>query len=136
MISDAEKLVKNSLPDFDITSVDLLDKATYRLLSSGKTDGVFQLESGGMKKLLTKLKPQNIEDITAAISLYRPGPMESIPKYLENRKHPEKIKYAVPALEEILSVTNGCIVYQEQVMQIFRILAGYSYGERISCAVP
>ena len=128
VISDAEKLVKNSLPDFDITSVDLLDKATYRLLSSGKTDGVFQLESGGMKKLLTKLKPQNIEDITAAISLYRPGPMESIPKYLENRKHPEKIKYAVPALEEILSVTNGCIVYQEQVMQIFRTLAGYSYG--------
>lgn len=128
VISDAEKLVRKRVPDFDITKADISDKKTYRLISSGKTDGVFQLESGGMKNLLIKLKPENIEDITAAISLYRPGPMDSIPKYLKNRKNPEKITYAHPALKEILSVTNGCIVYQEQVMQIFRSLAGYSYG--------
>ncbi len=128
VISDAEKLVKNRIPDFDISKVDINDSAAYRLISSGKTDGVFQLESGGMKNLLIKLKPENLEDITAAISLYRPGPMDSIPKYLENRKHPEKIKYVCDGLEDILSVTNGCIVYQEQVMQIFRRLAGYSYG--------
>lgn len=128
VISDAEKLVRRKIPDFDITKVDINDAASYRLLSSGKTDGVFQLESGGMKNLLVKLKPENVEDITAAISLYRPGPMDSIPKYLENRKHPEKIKYACEGLEDILSVTNGCIVYQEQVMQIFRLLAGYSFG--------
>ena len=81
-----------------------------------------------MKSLLARMKPESIEDITAAISLYRPGPMESIPKYLENRKHPEKIRYAVPALASILDMTNGCIIYQEQVMQIFRTLAGYSFG--------
>lgn len=128
VISDAEKEVKKTVPDFDITQVDINDKGAYRLISSGRTDGIFQLESGGMKNLLMKLAPENLEDITAAISLYRPGPMESIPKYLENRKHPEKIKYDHPGLEDILSVTNGCIVYQEQVMQIFRLLAGYSYG--------
>ena len=79
VISDAEKLVRRKIPDFDITKVDINDAASYRLLSSGKTDGVFQLESGGMKNLLVKLKPENVEDITAAISLYRPGPMDSIP---------------------------------------------------------
>lgn len=128
VISDAEKAVRRKEPDFDITRVSLSDEKTYRLIGSGNTDGVFQLESGGMKSLLCRMKPESIEDITAAISLYRPGPMESIPKYLENRKHPEKIKYAVPALASILDVTNGCIVYQEQVMQIFRTLAGYSFG--------
>ena len=128
VISDAEKLVKKRIPGFDITKVDINDESAYRLISSGRTDGLFQLESGGMKNLLIKLKPQNLEDVTAAISLYRPGPMESIPRYLESRKHPERIKYEHPGLENILSVTNGCIVYQEQVMQIFRLLAGYSYG--------
>ncbi len=128
VISDAEKLVKMRVSDFDITKVDINDASAYRLIASGKTDGLFQLESGGMKNLLMKLKPQNLEDVTAAISLYRPGPMDSIPKYLENRKNPERIKYDHDGLEDILSVTNGCIVYQEQVMQIFRLLAGYSYG--------
>ena len=128
VISDAEKAVRKKIPDFDITRVSLSDEKTYRLIGSGNTDGVFQLESGGMKSLLCRMKPESIEDITAAISLYRPGPMESIPKYLENRKHPEKINYAVPTLASILDVTNGCIVYQEQVMQIFRTLAGYSFG--------
>ena len=128
VISDAEKAVREREPDFDITRADIADPKTYRMIGSGKTDGVFQLESGGMKSLLVRMKPESIEDITAAISLYRPGPMESIPRYLENRKHPEKITYAIPELESILAVTNGCIVYQEQVMQIFRTLAGYSYG--------
>ena len=128
VISDAEKAVRRKEPEFDIARVSLSDAKTYKLIGSGNTDGVFQLESGGMKSLLCRMKPESIEDITAAISLYRPGPMESIPKYLENRKNPEKIKYAVPALADILDVTNGCIVYQEQVMQIFRTLAGYSYG--------
>ena len=128
VISDAEKAVRRKEPAFDITRVSLSDEKTYRLIGSGNTDGVFQLESGGMKSLLGRMKPESIEDITAAISLYRPGPMESIPKYLENRKHPEKIRYAVPALASILDMTNGCIIYQEQVMQIFRTLAGYSFG--------
>ena len=128
VISDAEKDVQKNHADFDIKKVDISDPLTYKLISSGKTDGVFQLESKGMKSLLTRLKPVNIEDITAAISLYRPGPMDSIPRYLENRKNPDKIEYKASGLEEILSVTNGCIVYQEQVMQIFRKLAGYSYG--------
>ncbi len=128
VISDAEKAVKKSDPAFSVEKIDLADRKTYAFLASGRTDGVFQLESGGMKSLLSRMKPQSIEDITAAISLYRPGPMESIPKYLENRKHPDDIHYDIPELKDILSVTNGCIVYQEQVMQIFRTLAGYSYG--------
>ncbi len=111
-----------------VSDIPLDDKDTYKLLSSGKTEGIFQLESGGMKSLLSRMKPQNIEDITIAISLYRPGPMDSIPKFLENRKNPDKISYEDKRLESILSVTNGCIVYQEQVMQIFRSLAGYSFG--------
>ncbi len=112
----------------DVHDIPLDDADTYSLLSSGKTSGIFQLESAGMKSLLKRMKPQSIEDITIAISLYRPGPMDSIPKFLENRKNPEKIRYDDERLEEILSVTNGCIVYQEQVMQIFRSLAGYSFG--------
>ena len=93
-----------------MSDIPLDDKDTYRLLGEGKTNGVFQLESAGMKSLLMRMKPQNIEDITIAISLYRPGPMESIPKFLENRKNPDKITYADKRLESILSVTNGCIV--------------------------
>ncbi len=128
VLSDAEKAVRRHEPNFKLSEVGLTDEKTYRLIGSGKTDGVFQLESGGMKNLLSRMKPKSVEDITAAISLYRPGPMESIPTYLDNRKNPEKIRYAVPKLADILDVTNGCIVYQEQVMQIFRTLAGYSYG--------
>ena len=112
----------------NVHDIPLDDAQTYELLSSGKTGGIFQLESPGMRNLLTKMKPASIEDITIAISLYRPGPMDSIPKFLENRRNPEKITYADKRLEDILSVTNGCIVYQEQVMQIFRSLAGYSFG--------
>ena len=128
VIDDAEKLVRKKYPDFDIEKIDLKDKKTYELFSKGLTDGVFQLESGGMKNVLTQLKPDSIEDIIAVISLYRPGPMKSIPTYIENRHNPEKVRYSTPLLKEILDVTYGCIVYQEQVMQIFRTLAGYSFG--------
>lgn len=128
VIDEAEKAVKKINPSFDIEKIDLNDKQTYELFSKGQTDGVFQLESGGMKNVLTQLKPCSIEDIIAVISLYRPGPMKSIPTYIENRHNPTKVKYATPLLKDILNVTYGCIVYQEQVMQIFRTLAGYSFG--------
>ncbi|MCQ2506262.1 MAG: DNA polymerase III subunit alpha [Lachnospiraceae bacterium] len=104
------------------------DKAVYEYIASGKTDGVFQLESPGMTSFMQKLKPANIEEIIAGIALYRPGPMDFIPKYLEWRENPSKIEYDCPQLEPILKNTYGCIVYQEQVMQIVRDLAGYSYG--------
>ncbi|MCH5323834.1 MAG: DNA polymerase III subunit alpha [Eubacterium sp.] len=128
VIQDCCKAVQKRIPDFDIEKIPENDEETYRMMESGQTLGLFQLESGGMTQLLGKMKPRSIEDITAAISLYRPGPMDSIPQYLENRRHPEKITYRHPVLKEILDVTNGCIVYQEQVMMICRRLAGYSYG--------
>ncbi len=111
-----------------VKDIPMDDEKSYKLLSAGDTDGVFQLESPGMRSLLVRMAPKNVEDITVAISLYRPGPMDSIPKYLECRKNPSSVKYLTPLLEPILDVTNGCIVYQEQVMQIFRSLAGYSFG--------
>ena len=123
VIHEAAKSIGISVSDIPMD-----DKKTYALLSSGETDGVFQLESGGMRSLLRRMTPKNIEDITVAISLYRPGPMDSIPKYLENRKNPSAVKYVAQELSDILDVTNGCIIYQEQVMQIFRKLAGYSFG--------
>ena len=128
VIDNAEKAVRKKHPDFDIEKIDLKNKKTYELFSKGLTDGIFQLESGGMKSVLMQLKPDSIEDIIAVISLYRPGPMKSIPTYIENRHNPSKIKYSTPLLKDILDVTYGCIVYQEQVMQIFRTLAGYSFG--------
>ena len=128
IIDRAEKEVRKNLPDFDITKVPLDDKKTFSLLADGNTEGIFQLESAGMRSLLQRMHPKTVEDITAAISLYRPGPMDSIPKYIDNRKNPENIKYSDERLRPILEVTNGCIVYQEQVMQICRVLAGYSYG--------
>ncbi len=102
--------------------------AVYKMLSQGNSDGVFQFESAGMKRVLAQLRPDHFEDLIAVISLFRPGPMESIPKYIENRHHPERVTYRHPLLEPILKVTYGCIVYQEQVMQIFRDLGGYSLG--------
>jgi DNA polymerase-3 subunit alpha len=104
------------------------DSEVYEMLSRGGTSGVFQFESAGMTNLLVRLKPENLEDLTAAISLYRPGPMASIPRYIESRHNPEKIIYKHPSLKKILEVTYGCVVYQEQVMQICRELAGFSYG--------
>ena len=116
-------------PSFSIRKLDYDDAATYKMLGQGETEGVFQLESSGMKQVLVGLQPQNLEDVIALISLYRPGPMDSIPTYLRNRHEPDKISYKTPQLAHILDVTNGCIVYQEQVMQIFRELAGFSFGQ-------
>lgn len=128
VISDAEKMIRKYQPDFQIENIPLDDKKTYEMFSKGLTYGVFQCESAGLRSVLTRLKPQNLEDIIAVISLYRPGPMDSIDDYIENRHHPDRIHYKAPQLKEILDVTYGCMVYQEQVMQIFRSLAGYSFG--------
>ena len=128
VIDDACKLIQKKVPGFDIDSIDVADPEVYELLSQGLTDGVFQLESGGMKKTLISLKPKSLEDVIAIISLYRPGPMDSIPMYIQNKNDPTHIQYKHSMLENILKVTYGCMVYQEQVMQIVRELAGYSFG--------
>ena len=112
----------------DINEIDYDDPKIFELISSGKTEGVFQLESPGMKGFMKELRPENIEDVIAGISLFRPGPMDFIPKYIQGKNHPEQITYECPQLVSILEATHGCIVYQEQVMQIVRELAGYSYG--------
>ena len=113
---------------FDIERLPLDDPDTYALISSGKTAGVFQLESGGMRQMLQNLMPESLDDIIAAIALYRPGPMDSIPTFIECRHHPERVTYATPLLEPILRSTYGCVVYQEQVMSIFREIGGYTFG--------
>ncbi len=128
VIDDTVKMIRQKEPDFDLDRVNDRDEKVFAMLSQGYTEGVFQFESAGMRRVLTQLIPESIEDLIAVISLYRPGPMASIPKYIENRHHPENITYATELLENILDVTNGCIVYQEQVMQICRELAGYSLG--------
>lgn len=114
--------------EIDFAKMGYDDPEVYEMISEGNTQGVFQLESGGMTDFMKRLRPSCFEDIVAGISLYRPGPMDSIPKYIDNKKHPDNIKYIDPHLEPILSVTYGCLVYQEQVMQIVRELGGYSYG--------
>ena len=129
VLSDAEKLIKRKNPDFDLSAVPFDDKKTFNLLADAKTDGVFQLESGGMKQVLLRLAPTNLEDVIACIALFRPGPMDSIGKFIERKHGRETFEYDIPALKNILDVTYGCIVYQEQVMQICRALAGYSYAK-------
>jgi len=129
VIDDAVKEIQKTVPDFSIETIPEDDAATYEMLAAGKTSGVFQLESQGMTSVCVGLGPKNIEDITAIIALYRPGPMESIPRFLECSRNPEMITYKHPLLEPILSVTYGCIVYQEQVIEIFRKLAGFSLGQ-------
>ncbi|MBR7092095.1 MAG: DNA polymerase III subunit alpha [Clostridia bacterium] len=128
VIDQAQQLIRRREPAFDIEKIPLDHPAVYKMLSQGNGEGVFQFESSGMKRVLSQLRPDKLEDLIAVISLYRPGPMDSIPKYIYNRQHPDQIRMAHPLLAPILSVTNGCIVYQEQVMQIFRTLAGYSLG--------
>lgn len=128
IIRNAEVYARKSDPDFDIANIPLDDGATYEMLSRGDAVGLFQLESSGMRSLLQKLKPHCLEDIISVISLYRPGPADSIDTFLENRRDMTKVKYISPLLKPILDTTCGCIIYQEQVMQIFRALAGYSYG--------
>ncbi len=129
VLEDAAELVRRHTPGFDVNALPDDDPATFAMLAAGKTMGVFQLESAGMTSVCTRLGPKSIEDITAVIALYRPGPMDSIPRFIENSKRPERISYKHPALEPILSVTYGCIVYQEQVIEIFRRLAGFSLGQ-------
>lgn len=129
VIHDTEVAVQRREPDFAMAKIDYDDQSTYAMLTNGETEGVFQLESTGMRQVLMGLRPHNLEDVIALISLYRPGPMDSIPTYLRNRREPDKISYKTPQLAHILDVTNGCIVYQEQVMQICRELAGFSYGQ-------
>ncbi len=128
VIADTEAAVHRYNPDFSADNIPMDDVDTFRMMGEGLTDGVFQFESDGMKNVLRRFNPEKIEDLIAIISLYRPGPMDSIPKYINNRHNPSAITYATPELEPILKVTYGCIVYQEQVMQIFRSLAGYSLG--------
>ena len=128
IISDAEKEIKEQNPCFDIEKIPLDDEKTYDLISRGDTLGIFQLESDGIRQVLQGLRPSNIEDIISVISLYRPGPMDSIPKFIECRHDQTKISYDLPELEPILKNTYGCTVYQEQVMSIFRTIAGYSFG--------
>ena len=129
VIQDAVRLAeKSSSKEIDINAIDYNDKKVLDYIGSGETDGIFQLESGGMKGFMKELKPQNLEDIIAGISLYRPGPMDFIPQYIKGKNHPEAITYDCPQLEPILAPTYGCIVYQEQVMQIVRDLAGFTLG--------
>jgi len=137
IINDACNTIRETHPDFNIESIPLDDQDTYKMISKGSTLGIFQLESGGMRQMLVELKPDSFDDIIAAIALYRPGPMDSIPQYIDARHNPQKITYAHPLLEPILRSTYGCTVYQEQVMSIFRIIAGYTYGHAdiVRCAM-
>ena len=128
VISDAIKIVKESKGidlEFD---KEMKDQKVYKLWAEGKTVGIFQFESAGMTRFMKELKPDSLEDIIAGVSLYRPGPMDQISRYIQNKLNPEHAIYTHPALKPILNVTYGCMVYQEQVMQIVRDLAGYSLG--------
>ena len=129
VLEDAAKLVRRTEPDFEVEKIPDGDAEVFKMLSEGHTSGVFQLESTGMTGVCMGLKPKSIEDITAVIALYRPGPMDSIPRFIECSAHPEKISYKHEMLRPILEVTYGCIVYQEQVIEIFRRLAGFSLGQ-------
>ena len=130
VIHDTEMAVRYTKdPDFRVANIDYDDPATYEMLTRGETMGIFQLESTGMTQVLMSMRPKNLEDVIALISLYRPGPMDSIPTYLRNRKDPSKVVYQTPQMAHIVDVTNGVVIYQEQVMQICRELAGFSFGQ-------
>ena len=129
VLHDAVELVRKTVPDFDLHSIPDDDQNVFDMLTQGKTSGVFQMESSGMTGVCVGLRPKSIEDITAIIALYRPGPMDSIPRFIDCKHHPERIKYRHPMLKDILDVTYGCIVYQEQVIKIFQKLAGFSLGQ-------
>lgn len=129
VMNDAVKMIEeNKGIKIDLDKIDIADKDVYEMIGEGKTSGVFQLESAGMTSFMKELKPDSLEDIIAGISLYRPGPMAEIPRYVECKNNPSKVQYIVPELESILDVTYGVMVYQEQVMEIVRKLAGYSMG--------
>ncbi|MDL2273584.1 DNA polymerase III subunit alpha [Oscillospiraceae bacterium OttesenSCG-928-G22] len=129
VLHDAEETIRKTEPGFRLKAIPEHDEATFDMLREGKTLGVFQMESTGITNVCMNLKPTSIEDITALVALYRPGPMESIPRFIESKFHPEKVRYKHPLLKDILEVTYGCIVYQEQVIEIFRKLAGFSLGK-------
>ena len=129
VLEDAAKMVRKREPGFRVESIPEDDAESFRMIADGHTSGVFQLESAGMTGVCTQLRPRSIEDITAVIALYRPGPMDSIPRFIEWSQHPEKVSYKHELLRPILAVTYGCIVYQEQVIQIFQQLAGFSLGQ-------
>ncbi len=129
VIKDAERQIREHTPDFDMAKVPDDDPETFAMLAEGKTQGVFQLESTGMTGVCVNMRASSIEDITAIVALYRPGPMDSIPKFIENKHNHRKVTYKCPELEPILKVTYGCIVYQEQVIEIFRSLGGYTMGQ-------
>ena len=128
VIDHAQQMIAAKEPGFSMETIPQDDPQVFHMLSQGQSVGVFQLESSGMKRLLTQAQPTCVEDLIAIISLYRPGPMQFIPQYVESRKDPSSVKYRHPLLRPILEPTGGCIIYQEQVMQIFRDLAGYSLG--------
>lgn len=129
IIKDALEIIESSMgTHIDIDNINLNEPGVYKMISRGETEGVFQLESAGMKQFMKELRPESIEDIIAGISLYRPGPMDQIPRYVQNKNNPAGVRYKHPSLEPILNVTYGCMVYQEQVMEIVRKLGGYSLG--------
>ena len=129
VIQDAEKQIQQIDPGFSVSAIPDNDPETFRMLSEGKTSGVFQMESAGMTGVCISMHPSSIEDITAIVALYRPGPMDSIPRFVANKLNPAQVTYKTPLLEPILRVTYGCIVYQEQVIEIFRSLGGYTMGQ-------
>ena len=129
VIDDAEKEIAKTVPGFSMKQIPDDDPETFAMLGEGRTSGVFQLESAGITGVCVQMKPQSIEDMTAIVALYRPGPMDSIPKFINSKLHPETITYTTPQLKPILDVTYGCIVYQEQVIEIFRKLGGYTLGQ-------
>ena len=129
VIHDAEEQIRAFQPDFSMANIPDDDPETFRMLTEGKTQGVFQLESAGMTGVCVSMKASSIEDITAIVALYRPGPMDSIPRFIANKLDSSKVTYKTPLLEPILKVTYGCIVYQEQVIEIFRSLGGYTMGQ-------
>ena len=129
VIEDAEREIRKKVPGFSMKKVSDSDPKVYKMLGEGKTSGVFQMESAGMTGVCVQMKPGSIEDITAIVALYRPGPMDSIPRFIANKLNPSLITYKTPQLESILSVTYGCMVYQEQVIEIFRRLGGYTLGQ-------
>ncbi len=129
VIEDAVQDIRKHTPDFDMGRIRDDDPETFAMLSDGQTSGVFQMESAGMTGVCVQMKPQSIEDLTAIVALYRPGPMDSIPRFVQSKLRPDTIRYKHPLLEPILQVTYGCIVYQEQVIEIFRRLGGFSLGQ-------
>jgi len=129
ILSDSIALVNKQGIKFSINDIDYNDSAVYDMLCRGDTSGVFQLESSGMTSVVLGVAPRCVEDITAIVALFRPGPMQQISTYIERKRHPELVRYTHPLLEPVLNITYGCVIYQEQVMEIFRVLAGYSLGK-------